>query len=96
MDVIAEFSRLSDHVLEHHSIALFFSLGACSMLVGYVGMHWIGRRRFYRRKRRDPLPTYFRCWLTNLTEGWLGLFFLCSVVAGALLLFAGVIDTIDG
>ena len=88
--------RLMDHLLEHHSIAFLFTLGFFAFIIGYAGLHWINRRRFYRRKLRDPFPTYFTYWRTRLIEGWLGLFFLGCSVAGLLTLFVGIIDTIDG
>ena len=82
--------------LEVHGVPFAFGTGSFLFLLGYFGLHWIQRRRFYRAKLAEPFPTYFRFWLTSLVEGWFSLFALFSMIAGLLLGLAGVVDLIDG
>ena len=88
--------RLGDLLLEEYGTAFFCSIGTVLFLFGYLGMHWIQRRRFYRRKLADPFPTYLRYRLVMSAEGWLGLLFIFSGGIGFLCFLGGVIDWIDG
>lgn len=88
--------RTMDYVLEHHGSAFCFTLGTLAFATGYVGLHWLARRRFYRRKLADPFPTYFAYWRTHLMETWLALGFTGSLCFGLLCWFVGIIDAIDG
>ena len=82
--------------MENHGVAFFFCLGSVLLLAGYLGMHWIARRRYYRKHRRDPPPSYFAAWLTRTVEGYLGVLFLLSGMFGFLCLFVALNDLIDG
>ncbi len=87
---------LIDRLLLEHGTVFMGSLGAFLFLVGYLGLHWINRRKFYRRKMADPFPSYFRYRLIRSAEGWLGLLFMCSSWIGILCMIGGLIDWIDG
>ena len=84
------------HALESHGAAVFSCIGAMLLLAGYAGMHWIARRRYYRKHRRGPPPSYFTAWLTRTAEGYLGVFFLLAAMVGFVCLFVALIDLIDG
>jgi len=84
------------HWFEQHGTAFGLGMSAGLLLVGYFGTHWINRRQFYRRKLRDPFPTYFKAWRTQLLEGNLGWFFLLCMVASPLFFIAGVAEWLDG
>lgn len=88
--------NLIDHFFESHGVLIFSTSGCFLLLAGYLGLHWIGRRRFYRRKLRDPFASYFEAWFTGLVEGNIWLLSLLSAMLGCLFLFVAVIDWIDG
>ncbi|MEZ5325906.1 MAG: hypothetical protein R3F19_12700 [Verrucomicrobiales bacterium] len=87
--------HLVDHLLLNHGTATMLALGSTLLVIGYLGLHGISRRRFYRKKQHDPFPSYSRCWLITNLEGYLGVLFLLMGVTGFLCLFAGFIDLID-
>ena len=87
---------LVDHLLLNHGTATMCSVGSALFLFGILGLHWINRRRFYRRKLAEPFKSYFLYWLTRSIEGWLGILFLLSSCIGVLCFLGGVIDWIDG
>lgn len=93
---VESFHAMIDHALENHGAAIFFCLGSISLLAGYLGMHWIACRRYYRKHRRGPPPSYGSAWLTRTLEGYLGVFCLLSAMSGCLCLFVALIDLIDG
>ncbi|MGK0189262.1 MAG: hypothetical protein ACI9R3_005079 [Verrucomicrobiales bacterium] len=88
--------RVGDLLLEEHGTVFFCSVGTVLFLFGYLGMHWIQRRRFYRRKLTNPFPSYFRYRLVKNAEGWLAVLFISSGCIGFLCFLGGVIDWIDG
>ena len=91
-----EIRRLGDLLLEEHGTPFFCGVGTVLFLFGYFGMHWIQRRRFYRRKLADPFPSYLRYRLVKSAEGWLSFFFIASGCLGFLCFLGGIIDWIDG
>jgi hypothetical protein len=76
------FNPVIDHALEHHGVSICFSLGFLLLLAGYLGMHWIARRRYCRKHRCRTAPRYFVAWFVRTVEGYLGVFFLLSAMAG--------------
>ncbi len=99
MDLIPtphDIHRMGDRLLEHHGTMLFCGMGTALFLFGYLGVHWIARRRFYRRKLANPFPSYFRYRLVKSTEGWLFVLFIASSCLGLLFILGGLIDWIDG
>lgn len=76
--------------LETHGVAFGLGSAAALFALGYAGLIWIDRRRFYRRKLADPFPTYFKAWRTRMVEGYLGLFFLGCMVLSPLCFIAGM------
>ncbi len=91
-----EIRRVGDLLLEEHGTLFFCSVGTVLFLFGCLGMHWIERRRFYRRKLANPFPTYLRYRLVRNAEGCLGMLFIASGCIGGLCFLGGVIDWIDG
>ena len=99
MDLIPdpnEIRRLGDLLLAEYGTAFFCSVGVVFLLFSYAGMHWIERRKFYRRKLADPFRTYFKYRVTRTFEGWLGILFIAAGCLGFLCVLGGVIDWIDG
>jgi len=81
---------------EEHGTVFGLSMAAGLFFVGYVGLTWIYRRQFYRRKLADPFPTFFMAWRTRMLEGYGGLFFLGCLCLSPLCFIAGVVEWLDG
>ncbi len=87
---------LTDFLLLEHGTLTISILGTILFLFGYFGLHWINRRRFYRRQQANPFPTYFEYWLVRNTERFLGVLFIFAGCFGLLCYLVGFIDWIDG
>lgn len=96
LDRIVDAANKLPGFVQSHAQAISFIAGSLFCLTGYVGWHWLERRLFYRCKLADPFPTYFKAWRTMVIEGNLRWVFLLAVMFGLLMIFAGVIDWIDG
>ena len=74
----------------------FCLIGAAALfLVSYTLWHIIERRRFYRRKRADPFPTYRGAWWSDLVEGNLRILAFLAMGFAVLVFIAGIIDHFD-
>ena len=87
---------LTDFLLLEHGTLTMSILGTVLFFFGYFGLHWINRRRFYRRKQANPFPSYSQYWLVRNAERFLGVLFIFSSAFGLLCYLVGIIDWIDG
>ena len=76
LDHIAATANSLFESAESHFQVVALSGGLLFCLTGYFGLHWIERRRFYRRKLADPFSTYAKAWCTKFLEGNLQWLFL--------------------